>query len=120
MFSIRIARGWFFAMRRVVATICIALLAGFVGYKVIFGANGMKVWQSKHSEIERLQQEIDAETRIHEELEHRVDLLQRADPGTIEKEAREQLGLVRPGEHVLYQEPAKPDPHQFADNKSPK
>jgi cell division protein FtsB len=119
MISIRIAGGWFFAMRRVLATVCIGLLAAFIAYKAVFGANGMKVWQTKHVEIERLHREIEAETRVHEQLEHRVDLLQRADPSTIEKEAREQLGLVRPGEHILYQS-LKPDPRQFAENNNPK
>jgi cell division protein FtsB len=120
MFSIRIAGGWFFAMRRVLATICIALLAVSIGYKVVFGANGMKVWQAKRAEIQKLEHEIDANTAVHEQLQHQVDLLQRADPSTIEKEARERLGLVRPGEHVLYEPAPKPDPRQFAQNNSQK
>src|SRR5271167_5187068 len=114
MFSIRIAGGWFFAMRRVLATICIGLLAVFIGYKVVFGANGMKVWQSKRVQVQKLQNDIDVDITAHEQLQHQVDLLQRADPSTIEKEARERLGLVRPGEHILYQQPPKPDPRQFA------
>ncbi len=120
MFSIRIAGGWFFAMRRVLATICLGLLAVFIGHKVVFGANGMKAWQAKRAEVQRLQQQIDTDTTIHERLQHQVDLLQRADPSTIEKEAREQLGLVRPGEHILYQPPPKPEPTPLAENVSPK
>jgi cell division protein FtsB len=120
MVSIRIAGGWFFAMRRVLATICIGLLAMFLGHKVVFGTNGMKVWQAKRAEVEKLQHEIDADIALHEQLQHHVDLLQRADPSTIEKEAREQLGLVRPGEHVLYQQPPKPDPNPLAENVAPK
>lgn len=110
MFSIRIVGGWFFAMRRVLATICIGLLAVFIGYKVVCGANGMKVWEGKRAEIEKLQYEIDVDTTVHEQLQHHVDLLQREDRSTIEKEAREQLGLVKPGEQVLYEPPPKPDP----------
>jgi cell division protein FtsB len=120
MFSIRIAGGWFFAMRRVLATLCIGLLAVFIGYNVVFGANGMKVWQAKRAEVEKLQHEIDADTVVHQQLQHHVDLLQREDRSTIEKEARERLGLVRPGEHVLFQQPAKSDSAQFAENISPK
>jgi cell division protein FtsB len=112
MFSIRIAGGWFLAMRRMLATVCIGLLAVFIGYKVVFGVNGMKVWQSKRAEIEKLQREIDTDTAAHERLQHQVDLLQREDRSTIEKEAREQLGLVKPGEHVLFEQPPKPDPKQ--------
>ncbi len=120
MFSIRIAGGWLFAMRRVAATIGIGLLAVLIGYKVVFGANGMKVWQAKRAEAEKLQHEIVADGARHEQLQHQVDLLQRGDPSTIEKEARERLGFVRPGEHVLYEQEPKPDPRQFAENSSPK
>ena len=120
MFSIRIAGGWFYAMRRVLVTICIGLLAVFIGYRVVFGANGMKVWQAKRAEATKLQHEIDVDNTVHEQLQHQVDLLQRADPSSIEKEARERLGLVRPGEHVLFEPTPKPDARQFADNTGPK
>src|SRR5271165_4382306 len=100
MSSTRIAGGWFFAMRRILATVCIGLLAVLIGYKVVFGANGMKVWEAKRAEVERLQQEIEAEKTTHE-----------------------QLGFVKPGEHVLYEPPPKSDPKQppsVAENESPK
>ncbi len=119
MFSIRIAGGWLFAMRRVLATLCIGLLAVFIGYKVVFGANGMKVWEAKRAEVERLQRDIAVDTTVHEQLQHHVDLLQREDPSTIEKEARERLGLVKPGEHVLYEQAPKPEARQFAQNTTP-
>lgn len=119
MFSIRIAGGWLFAMRRVLATLCIGLLAVFIGYKVVFGANGMKVWGAKRAEVERLQRDIAVDTTVHEQLQHHVDLLQREDPSTIEKEARERLGLVKPGEHVLYEQAPKPEARQFAQNATP-
>ena len=108
-----------FAMRRVVATVCIGVLAGFIGYGAVFGANGMKVWQAKRAEVEKLQHEIEADSTVHEQLQHHVDLLQREDPSTIEKEARERLGFVKPGEHVLYEQEPKPDSRQFAENTRP-
>jgi cell division protein FtsB len=114
MVSIRIAGGWLFAIRRVLATICIGLLAVFIAYKAVVGANGMKVWQGKRAEVERLQKEIDDANAVHQQLAREVDRLQQADSSTIEKEARERLGLVRPGEHVLYEPPAKTDPSQVA------
>jgi cell division protein FtsB len=119
MFSIRIAGGWLFAMRRMLATVCIGLLAVFIGYKVVFGANGMKVWQAKRAQVQKLQHEIEVDTAVHEQLQHEVDLLQRADPSTIEKEAREQLGLVKPGEHVLFEQAPKPEAKPLAENVSP-
>ena len=107
--TIRIAGGWFYRMRRVLATLCIGVLAVFIGYKVIFGANGMKVYEGKRAEAVRLQQQIDQEKAINEQLQHQVDSLQREDPSAIEKEAREQLGYVKPGEIVLVEPQAKPD-----------
>lgn len=105
-------------MRRVLATLCIALLAVSIGYKVVFGANGMKVWQGKRAEVQRLQQEIAREKLEHDQLQHRVEGLQHGEPSMIEKEAREQLGFVKPGEVVLFEQKAKADarPPAVADN----
>ncbi len=108
--TIHIAGRWIYRMRRVLATFCIALLAVLIGYKVVFGANGMKVWQSKRAQVLRLESEINQKQLEQQQLQHEVDALQRADPSVIEKEAREQLGYVKPGEVVLYQQKNKPDP----------
>jgi cell division protein FtsB len=105
----RIAEDWFYRTRRVLATLCIGVLAVFIGYKVIFGANGMKVYQGKRAEAVRLQQQIDDEKVKNEQLQHRVDGLQREEPSAVEKEAREQLGYVKPGEIVLVEPQPKPD-----------
>ena len=105
----RIAEDWFYRTRRVLATLCIGVLAVFIAYKVIFGANGMKVYQGKRAEAVRLQQQIDDEKIKNEQLQHRVDGLQREEPSAIEKEAREQLGYVKPGEIVLVEPQPKPD-----------
>jgi len=110
--TIRIAGGWLYRMRRVLATVCIALLAVFLGYRVVFGANGMKVWQGKRAEVQRLEQEIEHKKLEHQQLQHHVDGLQRGDPSVIEKEAREQLGYVKPGEVVLFEQRSKADPRQ--------
>jgi cell division protein FtsB len=110
--TVRIAGGWFYRMRRVLATLCIGVLAIFIAYKVIFGANGMKVYEDKRAEAVRLQQQIDDEKMKNERLQHGVDGLQREDPDAIEKEAREQLGYVKPGEVVLVEPQTKPDPRR--------
>jgi cell division protein FtsB len=95
-------------MRRVLATLVIALLAVAAGYKVIYGPNGTIVYKAKKAEYERLQQEIADENQRHMELQERVKALQ-SDPKAIEKEAREQLGYVRPGEKILVQRPPRTD-----------
>ena len=113
--TIRIAGDWFYRTRRVLATLCIGVLAVFIGYKVIFGANGMKVYEGKRAEAVRLQQQIDDEKIKSEQLQHQVDSLQREDPNAIEKEAREQLGYVKPGEVVLVEPQSKTDTRRVPD-----
>lgn len=108
--TVHIAGKWLYRMRRVLATLCIGLLAALIGYKVVFGANGMKVWEGKRAEAQALQQEIEHKKAEHEELDRHVQALQRGDPSVIEKEAREQLGYVKPGEVVLFEQRSKPLP----------
>jgi len=108
--TVHITGKWLYRMRRVLATLCLGLLAALIGYKVVFGANGMKVWEAKRAEVQALQQEIERKKSEHEELDRHVQALQRGDPGVIEKEAREQLGYVKPGEVVLFEQRSKPIP----------
>jgi len=70
----------------------------------------MKVWQSKRAESLRLQQDIERMRAEQAALQRRVDSLRRADPAMIEKEAREQLGYVKPGEVVLFEQRTMTDP----------
>jgi len=120
--TIRNGERWFYRMRRVLATLCLAALTVPIGYKVIFGANGMKVWQGKKAEATRLQQDIEGMRDDQEKLQRRVDGLRRGDPPLIEKEAREQLGYVKPGEVVLFERKGKvdPKPPAIASNIDPK
>jgi cell division protein FtsB len=118
--AFRFAGTWFYRARRILATLCIALLAVGAGYKVVYGANGTIVYKEKRAEFQRLQQEISDEQQRHQELQDRVRALQ-SDPKAIEKEAREQLGFVRPGERVLVQRQARLDaraPSAVAQNQS--
>ena len=67
---------------------------------VAYGSSGLlRVWQMKR-EVETLEREIVTLRGETEDLARSVDRL-RSDPETIEKIAREEFGLVRPGERVL-------------------
>jgi cell division protein FtsB len=99
---------WFYHMRRILATVCIAALAAGIGYKVVFGANGTIEWRAKRAEYRRLHDQIQNAAMAHQELEDRVKRLQN-DPDAIIKEAREKLGYVMPGEVVLVPPQPKPD-----------
>lgn len=95
-------------MRRVLATLCIGVLVVLVGYKAIFGPNGMMVYRAKKAQYQKLQQDIEREQAENQRLQHQVKLLQ-TDRSAIEKEAREQLGYVLPGDIVLLEPQANLD-----------
>ena len=101
-FTVTIAGKWLQRIRRILLTLFLAGLVLAAGYKVVYGPNGTIVYKAKRAEYQRLQHEIDAENERHLELQERVKALQ-SDPRAIEREAREQLGYVRPGERVLVQ-----------------
>ena len=89
-----------YPLRRKGATILLCLIATWVAYHVVFGANGTMVYAHKREEHRALTKEIQELNQENERLVHNVDALKN-DPRTIEKEAREQLRYARPGE-VIY------------------
>jgi cell division protein FtsB len=104
-----IARGVLFGERlarygvnnRKLATAGAALLALAVAYHVVFGANGLTVYEEKRHETRALASEVNQLQQENQLLQGHVQRLQ-SDPGEIEHEAREQLHYARPGE-VIYQ-----------------
>jgi len=86
--------------RRKGATLLLCLIAAWVAYHVVFGANGTMVYAHKREEHRALDKEIQELKLENERLSHHIDALKN-DPKTIEKEAREQLRYARPGE-VIY------------------
>ena len=93
--------GW-----RKVATATAASLAVSMAYHVVFGPNGLTVYQHKRQDS----RELEVQSRI---LSHENDLLKghiarlQSDPNAIEHQAREELHYTRPGE-VIYTLPAAP------------
>ena len=99
-----------YALRRRIATIAVALLAGFLFVHVMFGANGMVVYKQKKAEYESLQKRIAVEQQENEAYAQKIRGL-KTDEKAIEKEAREQLRYARPGEYVYVPPaPATPPP----------
>ncbi|MGA8270085.1 MAG: septum formation initiator family protein [Candidatus Sulfotelmatobacter sp.] len=97
-----------YALRRRLATITVAILAGLLFVHVMFGANGMIVYKQKRAEYESLQKRIVLEQKENELYTQKIQGLQ-TDEKAIEKEAREQLHYARPGELVYVpQAPATP------------
>jgi cell division protein FtsB len=96
---------WFYRSRRRIATGAVAFLVCLMAFHVIFGPNGMVVYQQKRTEYKALEKEIDSLQRENERINQKIKGL-RTDPKIIEKEAREQLRYARPGE-VVYSLPAE-------------
>ena len=103
------------AERRRLATAGVALLAAWLFLHVMFGANGMVIYQSKRAERQKLQAEIDKLQKENDLYMQQIRSLQN-DPKAIEKEAREQLHYARPGE-VVY---VAPSPERPANNAARK
>lgn len=93
--------GW-----RRVATLAAAALAIGVGYHVVFGQNGLTVYQQKREDTRSLELQLKSLERENELLKSHVDRLQN-DPNAIEHQAREELHYTRPGE-VIYTLPSTP------------
>jgi cell division protein FtsB len=97
----RVRAGW-----RKIATGAAALLALGMGYHVIFGQNGLTVYEQKRQETQSLDDQLHSLERENGLLKGHVDRLQ-SDPNAIEHQAREELHYTRPGE-VIYTLPAPP------------
>jgi cell division protein FtsB len=108
MESVRPLAARVYALRRRIATVTVAVLAGLLFVHVMFGANGMIVYKQKRAEYESLQKRIALEQKENELYTQQIHGL-KTDAKAIEKEAREQLRYARPGEYV-YVPPAPANP----------
>ena len=86
--------------RRKLATAAVAIVAAWMAFHVIFGANGMVVYQSKKAEYRQRQTDVESLQKENDRLTKDVEAL-RTDSRAIEKAAREEFGYARPGE-VIY------------------
>lgn len=94
-----------YALRRRIATVAVAVVAGSLFLHVMFGANGMVVYKQKRAEFQSLRKQIVQVQQENDRYSQQVQALN-TDRTAIEKEAREQLGYVKPGEYV-YVPPAQ-------------
>ena len=112
--SLRPLASRLYALRRRIATITVTVLAGLLFVHVMFGANGMIVYKQKRMEYESLKKRIGLEQKENELYAQRIQGL-KTDEKAIEKEAREQLRYLRPGEYVyvpaIAPNPAPPANH---------
>ena len=101
----RLLRHPFFGWRRI-ATGVAGALAVSLGYHVVFGQNGLTVYEHKRHEARDLAKEQVRLQRENEFFRGHVARLQ-SDPNAIEHQAREELHYTRQGE-VIYAMPSAP------------
>jgi cell division protein FtsB len=89
-----------YEQRRRLATFAAAALAFALGYHVVFGHNGLTVYEQKRQETQGLSQQLDDLTKENERLQGHVERL-KTDPDAIERQAREELHYTRPGEVIV-------------------
>jgi cell division protein FtsB len=109
----RAHRGW-----RKIATVAAAILAIALGYHVVFGQNGLTVYQQKRQDAQALQGQLQSLRKENDLLKGHVERLQN-DPNAIEHQAREELHYTRPGE-VIYTLPAAAPSKDAANQVIPK
>jgi len=78
----------------------------------VFGSHGLLAMRRTQSQIRELRGEIDRLNQENSELGKQVQAL-RSDPKAVERIAREEMGLARPGEMIfkLPDEPPKSNSH---------
>ncbi len=91
---------WGFRVRRRAATGGAVALALLLGYYVVAGQNGLRVYMAKRHENQKLQQRIDALQKQNGQIQQKIHAL-KDDPDTIEREARERLHYARPDEVIV-------------------
>jgi cell division protein FtsB len=106
-----------FRSRRRLATSLAVVIAVVLGYHVIFGQNGITIYQQKRLEDQTLSKEILELQAQNAALKDHVERLKNS-PDAIEHEAREKLHYARPGE-VIYTLNEKPD-DSHAPDRAPK
>ncbi|MGC1910332.1 MAG: septum formation initiator family protein [Candidatus Acidiferrales bacterium] len=74
----------------------------------IFGTHGVLAMRRSQVQVQQVQKQIDQLDSENQRLEGRVKSL-KTDPTAIERIAREEMGLKRPGEHVFWLTPKPGD-----------
>jgi cell division protein FtsL len=109
------------ARLRRAALLALALIALTLIVHEIFGENGYLAMRRKRQELQTLQLQIEKLKQENQRLEQQIKSL-KTDPKAIEKLAREQMKMARPGEliYVLPEKESKDEPSATAKETPPK
>ncbi len=111
--------GWEQKTLRRNAIFVMALLSLAMLMHEVFGQNGYLTLRRERKEYSDLQQQIQTLSQQNQELERKINALKN-NPSAVEKQARDQLHLAKPGE-IIYMLPGKnsPTPPETAQRTSP-
>lgn len=84
----------------------------------VFGTHGVLAMRRAQKEATRVQQEIDRINNENRQLQDNVKEL-KSDPQAIERIAREEMGLARPGEYIFKISPKPGDTSASAPTSQP-
>jgi cell division protein FtsB len=96
--------------RAVGPAIAVIVVLAMIGY-IIFGPTGLYAWGDYGQSVEKQRVVLTELTKKQNELQNRVNLLDRGrvDPDLAEEYVREKLGAYHPDEYIIPMEPnAKP------------
>lgn len=82
----------------------------------IFGTHGLVAMRRSQKNAAQIQQEINHIDEENQQLQDRVKSL-KSDPTAIERIAREEMGLARPGEYIFKISPKPPESSDAAPKK---
>jgi cell division protein FtsB len=105
-----------FGWRRKLGTALASMLAVWILFHVLLGANGTVAYGNKRTEYKALEKDVDQLQEQNDQLKKRIEAL-KGDPAAIEREAREQLHYAKPGE-MVYVAPAPPPPPMPKNNSA--
>jgi len=97
--------GWEQKTLRRNAIFVMALLSLAMLMHEVFGQNGYLTLRRERKEYSDLQQQIQTLSQQNQELERKINALKN-NPSAVEKQARDQLHLAKPGE-IIYMLPGK-------------
>lgn len=72
----------------------------------VFGTHGLLAMRRSQKQADEMRMQIEQTERENQELERNVKAL-KSDPSAIERIARDEMGLAKPGEYI-FKVPAKP------------
>jgi cell division protein FtsB len=98
---------------RPAATAAVGALALLLIWHVIYGRNGVSVWEQKRVEDRQLRKEIDDLNQENARLRDRVERL-KSNPDAIGQVARDQLHYAKPNEVIVTLPPEPPTQAQPA------